>query len=177
MPDTLHTLKELLAHQYEATLCTLNFSIVRCPDAMWCEPVAKWKFCQAAFHVTFFADVYLQPTDDPDALKRQPFHLEHKAEFRDYEEMEDRQQVLLYEKPFVLDYLQYARRKAQETIARETVDVLAGPSGFSWRKCTRAELHVYNMRHIQHHAAQLQLRLRQDADIDVPWVSHAWKDA
>src|SRR5687768_13283860 len=164
MTDTLHTLTELLAHQYEAALCALNFGIVRCPDSIWCQPVAKWKYCQAAFHVTFFADVYLQPTDDPEAVKRQPFHLEHKAEFRDYEEMEDRPQVQLYQKPFVLDYLQYVRRKAQDTIARETADVLAGPSGFSWRKCSRAELHVYNIRHIQHHAAQLQLRLRQDAD-------------
>jgi hypothetical protein len=91
--------------------------------------------------------------------------------------MEDRPQVLLYEKPFVLEYLQYARRKAQETISRESAEVLAGPSGFYWRKCSRAELHVYNIRHIQHHAAQLGLRLRLDANIDLPWVGHVWKDA
>ena len=72
--------------------------------------------------------------------------------------------MLLYEKPFVLSYLQNVRRKAQDTIARESAEVLAGPSGFNWRKCSRAELHVYNIRHIQHHAAQLSLRLRLDAD-------------
>lgn len=173
----LDTLKELLAHQYEASLSALNLPIARCPDAIWNERVAKWKFCQAAFHVVFFADVYLQPTDDQDALKRQPFHVEHQGEFRDYEELEDRPQVLLYEKPFVMSYLQFVRRKAAETIARESAEVLAGPSGFSWRKCSRAELHVYNIRHIQHHAAQLGLRLRQDADTDIPWASHAWKEA
>ena len=86
----LDTLKELLAHQYEASLTALNFTIARCPDAMWCEPVAKWKYCQAAFHCVFFADLYLQPTDDVEAFKRQPFHLEHKEVFRDYEELEDR---------------------------------------------------------------------------------------
>jgi hypothetical protein len=73
----------------------LNLSITSCPDANWNEPVANWKFCQAAFHVVFFADVYLQPSDDVDALKQQPFHLEHKADFRDYEELEDREQILL----------------------------------------------------------------------------------
>src|SRR5205809_1195845 len=177
MLDTLPTLKELLAHQYEASLSTLNLCIARCPDASWDERVAKWKFCQAAFHTVFFADVYLQPSDDVEAFKRQPFHLEHKDVFRDYEEMEDRPQVLLYEKPFVLSYLQQVRRKAQETIARESAEVLAGPSGFAWRKCSRAELHVYNIRHIQHHAAQLSLRLRLDAEVDIPWVSHAWKEA
>lgn len=173
----LDTLKELLAHQYEASLCALNFAIARCPDSLWHQPVANWKYCQAAFHVVFFADVYLQPSDDADALKRQPFHLDHKADFRDYEEMEDRPQVLLYEKSFVVSYLQYVRDKARETIARESGDVLAGPSGFRRRKCSRAELHVYNIRHIQHHAAQLSLRLRQASEIDIPWVGHEWKEA
>jgi len=172
----LNTLKELLAHQYEASLSALNLTIAPCPDALWNQPVAKWKFCQAAFHVVFFADVYLQSSDNVEALKNQPFHQEHKTAFRDYEEMEDRPQALLYDKPFVQTYLQYVRNKARETIARESADTLAGPSGFHWRKCSRAELHVYNIRHIQHHAAQLGLRLRLDTEIDIPWVGHAWKE-
>ncbi len=173
----LDTLKQVLAHQFEASLSTLYLAIARCPEAHWCEAVAKWKYCQAAFHCTFFADMYLQPTEDIEAFKRQPFHLEHKDVFRDYEELEDRPQVLIYEKSFVQTYLRDVRRKAQETIARESGEVLAGPSGFSWRKCTRAELHVYNIRHVQHHAAQLSLILRMRAGLDVPWVSHAWKEA
>ena len=40
----------------------------------------------------------------------------------------------------------------------------------SRRYFTRAELHLYNIRHIQHHAAQLILRLRLDTDVDIPWV-------
>ena len=168
------TLAELLAHQYEASICTLNLAVTRCPEPSWNKRVAALKFCQAAFHAVFFADVYLQPTDDVDLLKRQPFHVEHKADFRDYEELEDREQVLLYDKPFVLSYLQNVRRKARETIARESAEVLTGPSGFRRRTCSRAELHVYNIRHIQHHAAQLSLRLRLDTDVDIPWVGHAW---
>jgi len=172
----LDTIKELLSRQYEASLSTLNLAITRCPDTSWHAPVANWKFCQAAFHAVFFTDLYLQPSDDFEALKRQAFHDEHRADFRDYEELEDRPQVLLYDKPFVLEYLRFARRKAADTISRETGEVLSGPSGFHWRKCSRAELHVYNIRHIQHHAAQLSLRLRVDGGIDVPWVSHAWKE-
>jgi len=37
---------------------------------------------------------------------------------------------------------------------------------------SRAELHIYNIRHIQHYAAQLSLRLRLDTEVDIPWVSH-----
>jgi len=173
----LDTLKTLLANQFEASLCTLHLAVMRCPDACWNQPVANWKYCQAAFHCVFYADLYLQPSDNVEAFKQQPFHVDHAGVFRDYEEMENRPAVLLYEKAFVLRYIQHIRQKAAATIAQEAADALAGPSGFSWRKCSRAELHVYNIRHIQHHAAQLSLRLRQDANVDVPWVSHAWKDA
>lgn len=175
MPDLLH---EVLAHQFEASLGALNVVIARCPDAIWHEPVANWKFCQAAFHTVFFTDVYLQPSEDPVALKAQAFHQSHQAQFRDYEELEDRPQVHTYDKSFVREYLLFVRQKAQDTIARESAQVLAGQSGFSWRKCSRAELHVYSIRHIQHHAAQLGLRLRQHSpDITIPWVSHAWVEA
>lgn len=173
----LATLRELLAQQYEASLSMLNLCVARCPGASWNESVAKWKFCQAALHTVFFADLYLQPGDDVAAFKRQPFHVEHKNAFGDYEELEDRPHVLLYEKPFVLSYLRQVRLKAQETVARESADVLSGPSGFHWRKCSRAELHVYNIRHVQHHAAQLSLKLRLDAHVDIPWVSDTWKDS
>lgn len=169
-------LNDILAHQYEASLCMLHLAVEGCPQALWNAPLARLQFCQAAFHVVFFADVYLQARDDVDAIKTQPFHLAHKAEFRDYEELEDREQILTYEKVFVLEYLQFARRKAQETTIRETAEMLAGPSGFRRRTCSRAELHIYNIRHIQHHAAQLILRLRLDTKVDVPWVGHAWRN-
>lgn len=170
-------LRELLTHQYEASLSMLNLAVARCPDDRWHEPVAQWKFCQAAFHVVFFADVYLQPDESIDRLKGQPFHVDHKDTFRDYEELIDRPPVLMYDKAFVGTYLRYVREKAQKTIAGESDEVLAGPSGFARRTCSRAELHVYNIRHIQHHAAQLSLCLRLGNGVDIPWVSHAWKDA
>jgi len=169
-------LQELLAHQFEASLCTLHLAVTRCPEAKWDEPVGKLKFCQVAFHTLFCADVYLQAGEGREALRGQAFHVEHADVFRDYEELEDREPVLVYGKPFVLEYLQFVRGKARETVGRESAEVLSGPSGFSWRKCSRAELHVYNIRHIQHHAAQLSLRLRIDAGVEIPWVGHAWKE-
>jgi len=35
------------------------------------------------------------------------------------------------------------------------------------------ELLIYNLRHVQHHAAQLNLILRQDIDAAPEWVSRA----
>ena len=68
------------------------------------------------------------------------------------------------------------RQKAADTVAAETAETLAGPSGFEWLKFTRAETHVYNIRHIQHHTGQLGAYLRRfDEAINPKWVGSGWK--
>lgn len=178
MLDTTNTLKTLLANQYEASLCMLNASIVRCPESLWNAPVAKWKFCQVAFHTLFFDDYYLgeDRAGDASSMKQQPFHKENAPFFRDYEELQDRDPQLLYDRPAILRYLQYCRGKARDVIAASTAETLAAPCGFPRKTFSRAELLVYNMRHIHHHAAQLALRLRLDTPLDLPWVGSGWKE-
>jgi hypothetical protein len=167
--------KELVEHQFEAALCTLSICIEKCPDAAWNAPVANYKFCQVAFHTVFYADYYLGPPDEQ-SFREQPFHREYAGFFRDYEEFIDRQPVLLYDRPTVEKYVEHCRRKALLAIAAETAQSLAAPCGFPRKSFSRAELHVYSIRHIQHHAAQLSLRLRLDHQIDIPWVRTGWDD-
>ena len=169
----LQTFQTLTTRQFEAALCTLNACITRCPDAAWNAPVANLKFCQAAFHTLFFADFYLGP-DEP-SFKSQRFHQDHPDFFRDYEEFAHREQVFLYDKPTTTAYLNYCRTKLLETVPSETAEALSAPAA-QRPKLTRAELHVYNLRHVQHHAAQLSLRLRLDHGIDIPWIGFGWRD-
>lgn len=171
----LDLFKQTIANQYEATLCTLSNCIDRCPNAAWHAPVCNLRFCQAVFHTLIFTDLYLGP--DKDAIFKQPFHQENKAFFGDYEEFEDRRQVAVYEKEPTRTYLQHCRKKASDVIAAETSESLAAPSGFDWIKAPRAELHVYNIRHIQHHAAQLSLRMRIDTNENISWVKSGWPDS
>jgi hypothetical protein len=168
------TLRQLLAHQFEAAFGTLNACIDRCPKTAWNGPVGNLAFCQVAFHTLFFADLYVGP--NAESLRAQPFHRDHVAFFCDYEELQDRKQQLLYDRPTVKAYLDHCRNKASQAIAAETVPTLAGPSGFQRRDISRAELHVYNIRHVQHHAAQLSLRLRIDFNEEVPWFGSGWRD-
>lgn len=174
METMLDTLEELIADQFEAAFCMLKTCISRCPDAAWDEPVANLRFCQVAFHALRFADFYLG--QNADALNRQPFHRDLEPFFRDYEELEDRVQVLLYDKPSIQTSLEHGRKKAAEVIAAETVEPLTDPSGFERRTFSRAELHVLNVRHIQHHTAQLSLRLRIDSQRDIPWIESGWRE-
>jgi hypothetical protein len=119
-------------------------------------------------------DYYLG--QDEHSLRDQPFHREHAEFFRDYEELEHREPELLYDRPSIQSYLAHCRSKASQAIAAETAESLAAPCGFGRKTFSRAELHVYNIRHIQHHAAQLSLRLRIDFREDIPWIGSGWRD-
>jgi hypothetical protein len=172
----LDEFRRLIGHQFEAALCTLSRCIDACPDENWNAPVANLAFCQVAFHTLFFVDYYLEPqAPTADELRLQPFRREHADFFRDYEELQPRKQILLYDRPGVQEYLAHCRAKAARVIAAETAESLTAPCGFPPKTFSRAELHVYSIRHIQHHAAQLSLRLRLDTGADIHWIGSGWK--
>lgn len=170
----IETVKRLFASQFEASFCTLGHCVARCPDDLWHARVAKYPFCQVAFHTLFFADFYLGP--DAAALQSQQFHLTNPQLFGDYEQLQDREPESLYDMQQINAYLRFCRGKAATTIAAETEESLCAPAKFPRRLFSRAELHVYNIRHIQHHAAQLILRLRLDSEVDIPWIGAGWRD-
>jgi hypothetical protein len=170
----LATIKELLANQFAAALCTLNTCIGRCPESAWNAKVGNARFCQVAFHALFYTDYYLGENEG--SFREQLFHRDHQEFFGDYEEFEDREPVRLYERGAIKVYVQHCRRKAAEAIAAETEESLQAQASFQRRTFSRAELHVYNIRHIQHHAAQLSLRLRIDAQVDIPWIGSGWRE-
>ncbi|MCG3138619.1 MAG: hypothetical protein HJJLKODD_02485 [Phycisphaerae bacterium] len=160
--------KRMIRSQMEAALRMVEACVEQCPEERWNEPVCNLAYCQAVFHVLFFTDCYLGANTA--ALREQPFHQEHPEFFRDYEELQDKAQEQLYDRPAIHHYLQHCYRKLAELIAAETETTLAAPCGFEWLKFSRAELYLYNLRHIQHHAAQLSLRLRLDSGEGVKWV-------
>jgi hypothetical protein len=43
-------------------------------------------------------------------------------------------------------------------------------SGFSWYKVSKLEHQIINVRHLQHHTAQLADRVRRNANVGVRWA-------
>ena len=170
----LDTFKGLIASQFEAALCTLNICIDRCPEASWDAPVGNWPFCQVAFHTLFFTDYYLGLNEE--SLRRQSFHRDNERFFGDYEQLEDRKPVSRYVKASIRKYMDHCREKVKQVIASETAESLSAKAGFEGREFSRAELHVYTIRHIQHHAAHMSLRLRIDAQQEIPWIGIGWRE-
>ncbi|MEM9365903.1 MAG: hypothetical protein AAGD07_07885 [Planctomycetota bacterium] len=163
----------ILISQYEAALSTVDRCVGICDEGTWRRSLAELTYAQAAFHALFFTDLYLHPTHDA-SFKEQGFHLRHRDAFRDYEELEERRQVHHYEQSFVRAYVRHCLGKARD-LAGATEDWLREPAPFPWIPTTRSELHLYNIRHLQHHAAQLILVLRQNGPVEFPWYKTGWQ--
>src|SRR6185436_6786289 len=139
----IKTVKRLIVSQFEASFCTLAHCVARCPDHLWNTRVAKYPFCQVAFHTLFFADYYLGP--DAESLRHQPFHLANPDLFGDYVQLQEREPESVYDKLQIETYLAFCRAKAAATITAETGEDLDAPARFARRNFSRAELHVYNI--------------------------------
>jgi hypothetical protein len=167
--NMLIAIKIALSHQLKAALKTLGYVIEICPDSEWQKDHGDAPFSQVVFHTLFYADFYLGKDSRP--FKEQPFHRSHQETFADYEEMEERKPARLYEKAFCRDYLAHCLSKLDAMMEIETLESLSGESGIDFRHCNRMELYIYGERHIQHHAAQLGLRIQQVAGKEMKWFS------
>ena len=161
--------KQVLVAQFEAALCMLNDCVEKCPPAHWDGLVAKYPFWQVAYHTLCMVDLYLSPGEA--AFKpRADFH---PAGMR---ELDDEYPSRRFTQPEIRAYLAVCRQKVRDTLSAETIESIGGPSGFPGRPATRLELHVYNIRHVMHHAGQLGAFLRRaDPSIDPRWVGSGWK--
>jgi uncharacterized damage-inducible protein DinB len=167
----LELYKQLVISQFEAALAMLNQCIAACPPEHWEGKIANGSFRWAAYHTLFFADLYLSPTEE--TFKRRDLHQ------RGGDEAGEEAAPGL-SKEDTLAYVPLVRQKLLDTLAAETAESLAGPSGFSWRKFPRAEIHLYNIRHIQHHAGQMSAYLRRIApelfpQRSLPWIGAGWR--
>ena len=79
----------------------------------------------------------------------------------------------VYTKDELRKYLRRGRDQCRKALAALTDDKARERREFTWGEVSVAELHLYNLRHVQHHAAQLNLILRQKTDSAPDWVGQA----
>ncbi len=163
----------VITSQLEAALAMMAECLRKCPPDHWDNRIAHYTFWQVAYHTLCFVDVYLSPSDtawqprqDPDAPGG-GLHPAGRAELE--EEFPSRR----FSQAELLAYIDICRGKVRSAIAAETPESLRGPSGFPRLKFSRAELHLYNLRHIQHHTGQLTASLRR-VGVDTGWVKAGW---
>src|SRR5512140_2078307 len=159
--------KKILAGQFEAALCMMNDCLQKCPPEHWEGKIANNTFREVAYHTLFYVDLYLSPNEEAFTLRE--------LHRRGGDERSPTVSAGLT-KGETLPYLAICRQKAIETLVSETRASLEGGSGFSQRPFSRGELHLYNLRHLQHHTGQLSAYLRR-MDQSARWVATGWQPA
>ncbi len=180
----MHPLPSLLWSQLGAATDMLKNAITACPDDVWASPPnpcpdegridlgagglkvteKSWhEFWYLASHTLFWYDYYLSEVPElfsPPA----PFGREEL----------DPAGVLpprVYSKPELLTYLTYCRDRCRRWLDAMSDEAVVQPrhlpNGLDF---SIAELLVYVTRHVQHHAAQLNLILRQRTNSAPRWV-------
>jgi hypothetical protein len=169
--DVTPLLRHALKSQYHAELAMLREAIERCPEALWLDARPKTAFWQVAYHTLFFAHAYMgegrsafrpwaehqSDVQHPDAIAGQ---VDAHSALPVLPSPYSREQALRY----------WAFVDGMVDAAVDALDLSRTESGFPSYPMPKLEHQLVNLRHIQHHTAQLADRLRAAEDHGVRWV-------
>jgi hypothetical protein len=165
------TLRPILKSQYHASLAMLKDAIEKCPEEVWLDARYSNGFWQIAYHVLFYTHLYLHR----DEASFRPW-AQHQSQVQHPSGLKGRRETDSglppfpdpYSKAQVLELWNICDRMVDDAI--DGFDLDAPECGFWWYQMGKLEHQFVNIRHIQHHTAQLLDRLRVSADIGIPWV-------
>ena len=157
--------KDAVWGQFGAAIDMLESAVRACPEDLWGDRARKPEFWYLVFHTLFWLDLYLTGAVEGFAPPA-PFTLD---ELDPAGLLPER----VYRKEELLAWLDHGRRKCRATIAALTGEAAARICPFPWGRPTFAELLLYNARHVQHHAGQLHLILRQVTNATPGWTARA----
>lgn len=153
---------DLLWHHFGGAIDMLENAIAACPDALWSDRAQRPEYWRLAYHTLYFLDLYLSDSDEGFAPPP-PFTAETL-------EPDGATREQPYTKDETLAYLRHCREKCRALIQGLTDEDMAEIRTIFTREWTVLEWLLYNMRHVQHHAAQFSLILRQQTDSAPNWV-------
>ena len=164
----MDAIKYALWSQLGASIDMLINAISGCPDDYL---KTHKRFFYIAFHSAVFLDYYLTfpPSDFEPTLA---FSQRPEAE-RPIESIGDLIPDQFYTKQELIEYLQQSRIKCKKIIKDLNVETInerfiegSEPDDMNY---SVLEILLYNLRHTQHHTAQLNLLIRQDLNKHMDW--------
>lgn len=152
-----------IVSQYLASLAMLRQAIELCPDDVWVASKWRNRYWHIAYHTLFYSHLYVCASE----AVFTPWQKHRPSCRRLGVSSQNGELPEPYSKADLLEYHEICCKQIETLVPALPLDE---PSGFDWVPFSRFELHLYNIRHIQHHAGQLVERLRTECDIGVPWV-------
>ncbi len=171
-----------LWRQLGAAIDMLENAVTACPAPLWTRslwrvpsssgfPPRFAEFWYASYHALVWLDLYLAGVPEEEFAPPVPFP---PGEIDSIETLPERP----YAKEEVLAYLASLRQSCRTRLAALTSEQARRSVEYPWisaEPITYLELQLYNLRHVQEHAAQLSLFLGQHAvaDAEYGWVPQA----
>jgi hypothetical protein len=160
--STPDAIREVLWRQFGAAIDMLENALAACPEELWGDQERNPQYWYMVYHTLFFLDFYLSESAE-DFAPPAPFTL---SEMDPSGILPDR----VYAKAELKVYLEHGRAKCRAVIHGLTPESALAPRRFGSVDGTLVEGLIYSLRHVQHHAAQLNLILRQEVDAAPSWV-------
>jgi hypothetical protein len=165
------TWNNIIWNQFGAAIDMLDNALQACPDTLWQARLYHeqdqpefGEFWYVAYHTLFWLDFYLSESAEEFAPPA-PFTL---SEF-DAGLLPER----VYTRDELRSYLAYGRTKCHTRLNILTDALVPQQVRSNWHIESVAELLLYNLRHVQEHAAQLSLFLGQRTGSAPGWVGKA----
>jgi hypothetical protein len=155
-----------LKSQYLAAMSQLAAAIRQCPEGLWTGGEWRFPYWHVAYHVLFYTHLYT-------AADRESFTpwSGHRPDYQYQEKTPRPPYTLPQHSPYTKDELLAYAGELPDVLCRSADEArFDDPSGFEWLRMNKLELHLYNLRHLEHHTAQLVDRLRNSAGIAVEWT-------
>lgn len=158
--------KRSLWGQFGAAIDTLDDALRLCPDELW--ETVLWEdeedprfgqFWYIAFHTLLWTDLFLGGSYE-DFQPPAPF-------------IRGKLPDKPYSKEDVHTYLTKCRQKCEALVKALTIEQATKICKFPWMEPSYLELQLYSMRHIQEHAAQLNMILGHRGVTGQDWVAQA----
>jgi len=161
--------KAALWGQLGAAIKMVENALAACPEELLVDRSRRPELWYMAYHTLFFVDYFCDPA--PAQFQPAPFDTFGLNELLDEGEAPPPERA--YTKAELLGYLEHGREKCRARIEALTDEEAERPADIDWLPLPVAEVLLYNLRHVQHHAAQLNLLLRQAIDEAPRWVARA----
>jgi hypothetical protein len=159
-------MKKELTSQYMASLQMLKTSIEKCPDALWNDNSYTNIFWQIIYHTLHYTNLYLSKNEE--SFKPWEKHVQNLHRFEHLNsKLKQDEETFQYSKSDLLDYAILIADQVESRIGEEQLNE---PSGFDWLAMNKSELHLYNLRHLQHHIGQVNERLRKHGITSLTWI-------
>lgn len=168
----IEPLKEIIWNQFGASIDMLINAVSNCPENYFKQ---NPRYYYIAYHSAIFLDYYL--TIPPSGFLPSLSFTHKEPQDRPNEALDDLIPDQLYSKEALLDYLNQSREKCRKLVFGLTNEKLTErfkegdePQDMDY---PILEILLYNLRHTQHHVAQLNLLIRQDFDKHLEWSFRA----